>query len=71
MPIKLSGVVQFRKCTLTDKELANAVAEALDKMYDTGKIPSRQIPARPDKDFDLLVGELIVRFIEATGNDFQ
>lgn len=71
MPIQLPGVVQFRECTLTDKELAEAVAEALNKMYDTGRIPSRQIPARPNEDFDLLVGELVVRFIEATGNDFE
>lgn len=71
MPIKLPGMVQFRKCTLTDKELAVLVAEGLNKMYDTGKIPSFQIPARPNEDFGLLVGELVVRFIEATGNDFE
>lgn len=27
-------------------------------------IPPRHIPARPDEDFDLLVGELVVRFLE-------
>ncbi len=71
MPIILPGVVQFRKCTLTDKQLAVAVAEALNKMYDDGKTPTRSIPAQVNEDFDLLVCELVVRFIEATGNNFD
>lgn len=71
MSIQLPGLVQFRKCTLSDKELAKAVADGLNKMYQNGQIPSRCIPARPDEDFDLLVAELVIRFIEATGNDFQ
>jgi hypothetical protein len=29
-------------------------------------VPSRHIPARLDEDFDLIVGELIVRFLEKT-----
>ena len=61
--MKLPGLIQFRKCTLTDKELAGAVAEGLAKMYTPPvEVPSRNIPARPDQDFDLLVGELVFRF---------
>lgn len=60
----MNGVVQFRKCTLTDEQLAEKVDNLTDEIYETGKIPNRNIPARPDEDYDLLVGELIVRFLE-------
>ncbi len=60
----MNGIVQFRLCRLSDKELAEKVDRAIDKIYQTGEIPSRNIPARPDEDFDLLIGELIVRFSE-------
>lgn len=62
--MKLPGVIQFRLCKLSNQELAEKVAAELNQMYISGKIPSRHIPARPDQDFDLLVGELIVRFLE-------
>lgn len=65
--MQLPGLIQFRKCALTDKPLAEAVAAGLNKMYsEPVSVPSRHIPARPDEDFDLLVGELIVRFLEKT-----
>ena len=64
--MKLPGLVGFRLCKLDNEELARCVAEGLNKMYDTGKLPDRHIPARPDQDFDLLLGELIVRFNELT-----
>lgn len=61
----LPGLVQFRKCTLSDQELAEKVAAQLCKMYSPPfEVPSRGIPARPDEDFDLLVGEMCVRLIE-------
>lgn len=60
----MNGIVSFRLCTLDDEALLKAVDLAVDEMYQTGKIPSRRIPARPNKDFDLLIGELIVRFKE-------
>ena len=64
--MKLPGIVQFRKCTLSDKELAEKVAEGLNKMYtEPVSVPPRHIPAQPDNDFDLIVAELIVRFLEA------
>jgi len=62
--MKIPGLVNFRLCELSNEQLMEAVSEALNKMYETGKIPSRHIPARPDEDFDLLVGELLVRFSE-------
>ena len=65
--MQLPGLIQFRKCTLTDKELAEAVAAGLTKMYKKPvTVPSRHIPAMPDEDFDLLVGEIVVRFLEKT-----
>lgn len=67
----LPGLIQFRKCTLGNKELAEKVAQKLNQMYSDGKIPSRQIPAEPDEDFDLILGELIVRFMEATNTPFE
>ena len=60
--MKLPGLIQFRLCKLENKELCERVAKALNKMHTTGDLPSRHIPAQPDKDFDLLVAELIVRF---------
>lgn len=60
----MNQICQFKLCTLTDEELISAVDEATDKMYDTGKIPYRCIPARPNEDYDLLIGELLNRFKE-------
>lgn len=58
----MNGIVSFRLCTLTDEELVKKVDELTDKIYQDGKIPSRHIPAQPNNDYDLLVGELCVRF---------
>lgn len=60
----MNAITKFRLCTLTDNELLIAVDCATDQMYQTGKIPARYVPARHDADFDLIVGELICRFIE-------
>lgn len=60
----MNAITKFRLCALTDDELLGAVDQATDQMYQTGKIPDRHVPARPDADFDLIVGELICRFIE-------
>lgn len=38
-------------------------------MYQDGKVPVREIPARPNEDYDSLVGELILRFTEFVGMD--
>ena len=60
----MNGIVGFRLCTLTDEELVNRVDELTDQMFETNKFPVRHIPAQPDKDYDLLVGELCQRFFE-------
>jgi DNA repair exonuclease SbcCD ATPase subunit len=58
----MNTIVNFRKCTLSDEELLNKVDQLTDQIYQDGKIPARHIPARPDDDYDLLVGELIFRY---------
>lgn len=40
-------------------------------MYQTGKLPTRHIPARPDEDYDLLVGELLQRSKEMQAEDIR
>jgi len=62
----MNGIVQFRLCKLTDKELVEKADKMTDGLYEDGKIPSRHIPARPDHDYDLIIGELLVRFKELT-----
>jgi len=64
----MNTIATFRKCTLSDSELLEKIDKATDKMYKTGKIPDRNIPARPDSDYDLLVGELILRYSERVKN---
>lgn len=68
--IKVPGICNFRKCTLSDDELLQAVSNHMEKLYQVGSIPCRHIPARPNEDFDLLVGELMIRLsetVEAVG----
>lgn len=60
--IQVPGLSNFRLCTLDDDTLLHRVTTAMFEMYITGEIPSRHIPARPDQDFDLLLGELVLRF---------
>lgn len=58
----MNTIAGFSLCKLSNKELIKRVDEGCDKMYISGKIPSRCIPARPEQDFDLLLGELLIRF---------
>jgi hypothetical protein len=60
----MNGIVSFRLCKLSDKELIERIDKMTDEMFQKREIPERHIPARPDSDYDLLVGELIVRFSE-------
>lgn len=62
----MNAITHFRKCTLTNEELMQMVDQQTDSIFTLGKIPTRHIPARPNKDYDLLVGELILRFKELT-----
>ena len=58
----MNSLVSFRLCTLSNDELIAMVDDKTDEIFKTGNIPSRHIPARPDGDYDLLVGELLLRF---------
>jgi hypothetical protein len=60
----MNALVSFRLCKLSDKELIQKVDRMTDEMYETQRIPVRHIPARPDEDYDLLVGELVKRYYE-------
>ncbi len=62
----MNRIASFRKCTLSNKELIKRVDKETDNMYKDGNIPTRYIPARPNEDYDLLVGELLLRFKELT-----
>jgi hypothetical protein len=65
----MNALVTFRLCTLTDKELLDKVDAMTDKMYDSQKVPTRHIPARPNDDYDLLVGEVIHRYNEIVSKE--
>lgn len=67
----MNAIASFRLCTLTDKELIQAIDKHVDSMYQRGgEIPRRHIPARPNEDFDLLIGELLYRFSEVSDVHF-
>jgi hypothetical protein len=60
----MNGIATFRLSTLSDEELLRKVDAMTDEMYQSQKVPTRYIPARPDDDYDILVGELIYRYKE-------
>ena len=57
----MNSLVSFRLCKLSTPELLEKVDKLTDEMYQKQEVPTRHIPARPDSDYDLLVGELILR----------
>lgn len=63
----MNAIVSFRKCTLSDDELLEKVDQVTDILFDykhkheRERVLSRHVPARPNSDYDLIVGELIVR----------
>ena len=65
----MNRIVSFRLCTLTDEELIARVDLYTDNMFEAQEVPTRHIPAQPNNDYDLLLGELIVRFKEAIESD--
>jgi hypothetical protein len=70
----MNQIARFRRCTLSDMELLRKVDEITDNIYKTGQIPTRHIPAEPNNDYDLLVGELILRMreqIEGVSTELQ
>lgn len=58
----MNALCSFKLCTLSNEELIKLVDEKTDQMFQNQKVPVRHIPARPNSDYDLLVGELINRF---------
>ena len=66
----MNAIVSFRQCTLTNEELREKVDEMTDELFDykhkskRDRILTRHIPAQPNDDYDLLIGELLVRFLE-------
>jgi len=60
----MNAIATFRKCTLSDEDLMEEIDKQTDYMFENGKIPTRHVPAQPNNDYDLLVGELILRLKE-------
>lgn len=60
----MNAIVSFRLCKLSTNEILDKLDEQCDDMYRKQKVPTRHIPARPDDDFDLLLGECIIRYRE-------
>ena len=60
----MNALASFRLCKLHSLELIDKLDNQTDEMFKTQQIPTRHIPTRPDSDYDLLVGELILRFKE-------
>lgn len=60
----MNSIVGFRLCTLSDDDLLEKVDRLTDEMFQGQKVPTRHIPAQPNNDYDLLVGELIKRFMD-------
>jgi hypothetical protein len=69
----MNKIVYFRKCTLSDKELIAKVDKKTDELFrnetDRERVLTRHIPAQVNEDYDLLVGELIIRFNELVDNN--
>ena len=61
----MNQITGFRLCKLNGEDLLKRVDEHVDNIYKYGRIPDRHIPAQPERDFDLLVGELVLRFKNA------
>ena len=51
-------------------ELREGLIDKLtDKMFNTQKVPIIHIPVRPNEDYDILIGELLIRFNELIKNN--
>lgn len=67
----MNAITNFRLCTLTDVELLQEIDKQTDKMFTEQKVPVRHIPAEPNKDYDLLIGELLIRYTERLKSENQ
>ena len=65
----MNAIVRFRLCSLSDRELVEKVDAMTDEMYENNKVHPRNIPARPDQDYDpLLVGVWSVKIYGSLKN---
>ncbi len=60
----MNAIASFRLCKLSTQDLIAKIDEQTDNMFKNQEVPVRHIPARPDADYDLLIGEMILRFGE-------
>jgi hypothetical protein len=60
----MNAITSFRLCKLSSHELIQKIDEQTDNIFKNQQLPTRHIPARPDADYDLLIGELVLRFGE-------
>lgn len=58
----MNRIASFRLCKLSNQELLEKIDKQTDEMFEKQQVPIRHIPARPDADYDLLIGELLIRF---------
>lgn len=61
----MNAIASFRLTTLSNEELIKKVDSLTDKMFKEQEVPTRHIPALPNDDYDLLIGELILRLRES------
>lgn len=52
-------------CTLSNDDLIDKIDNELQKMCFTRRVPLMSIPAKPNEDFDLMIAELLVRYMAA------
>lgn len=64
----MNAIAGFRLTTLSDEELMDKVDKLNDEMYKSQKVHPRHVPARPNDDYDILIGELLLRFKERVEN---
>ncbi len=60
----MNSIASFGLCTLTDQELIKKVDSLTDRIYTDRDVILRHIPARPNDDYDLVIGALVLRFQE-------
>jgi len=61
--IKIPALCNFGLCDLSDHELAARVSAGMEQVYESGKVPARRVPADPNSELDLLIGEMTRRFL--------
>jgi hypothetical protein len=60
----MNAITSFRLCKLSTHDLVCKLDKQTDRMFETQRLPTRNVPAEPNEDYDLLIGELILRFGE-------